>query len=40
MVPFTTWPPGCDITYECTGVEGEDPDVQCQTEGDLAGVWS
>ena len=38
MNPFETWPPGCDFTYECTSVDGPDPDVQCETN-DKAGVW-
>ena len=45
MVPFETWPPNCDFTYECAEVVGPDPDVQCfipspQLGGRDVGKWT
>jgi hypothetical protein len=30
---FESVPPGCEITYSCIGVNGEDPDVKCDIPG-------
>lgn len=31
--PFSSIPPGCDITYSCVGVTGPDPDLACDIPG-------
>ena len=30
LKPYTVFPPVCDITYKCVGVEGPDGDAPCE----------